>query len=592
MTLNLSTQEIVDGANRALPPEWLQEQVEQILDQAFGYFTGGRDGFKITIEAKDRATELAEVIKDLFIKSDTYTVFLDEVVTPEVDKALEDQGVLPFGVDLTAGRLISSVQVVAPEDWVKDQVVMVIDEVTPYFVADREGFEIRIELADRVNTALVEIKVLLRESNAYDLLYDEVITPAVFEAVGPSLDLPYGIAITNDELIEAMRAVAPPDWVQEQAERVIDEAGPYLTGTTDRLQVTVSLEENKADALEVVDRLARNRLEALVDSLPQCSSLADLAGFSVDSLELPPCIPAGIDPLGLIDQFDLDITGPLVDAMDTVVPDSVTFTDADLRQALVAAGSEKNVELIDTIRDVVGEGYVYTDQDLRQDLVDNVGGDPIRALDSVRDALGNGWTYTDLDMRQDIREQLSPGDAEDALDAIDEGRKWLGRVDTYQLLFLPVGAVLLAGIGFLGGRRWSSRLAWAMIILAMVSAITFAASAPVYSSLGSPELDDLRIDAIEDLSGTELLATDKAVSILIAAVDDILSGISQLSLIIMITALVIFFLAVFWRTRLLAPVRQVVSIGRRETPPTPPPPEPPLQGTEGGAPAENASPNS
>ena len=137
MTLNLSTQEIVDGANRALPPEWLQEQVEQILDQAFGYFTGGRDGFTITIEAKDRATELAEVIKDLFIKSDTYTVFFDEVVTPEVDKALEDQGVLPFGVDLTAGRLISSVQVEAPEDWVKDQVVMVIDEVTPYFVGDR-----------------------------------------------------------------------------------------------------------------------------------------------------------------------------------------------------------------------------------------------------------------------------------------------------------------------------------------------------------------------------------------------------------------------------------------------------------------------
>ena len=84
----------------------------------------------------------------------------------------------------------------------------------------------------------------------------------------------------------------------------------------------------------------------------------------------------------------------------------------------------------------------------------------------------------------------------------------------------------------------------------------------------------------------------KAVSILIAVVDDIVSGISQLSLIIMIAALVIFFLALFWRTRLLAPVRQITHIGRGGTPPTPPPPEAPLQGTEGGTPAENASPNS
>ncbi|MEE9247965.1 MAG: hypothetical protein V3U79_04625, partial [Dehalococcoidia bacterium] len=82
--LNLSTQKLVDSANRAIPPEWLQEQVEQILDQVFGYFTGGRDNFQITIEAKDRATELVEVTKDLFIESDTYNVFLDEVVTPEV----------------------------------------------------------------------------------------------------------------------------------------------------------------------------------------------------------------------------------------------------------------------------------------------------------------------------------------------------------------------------------------------------------------------------------------------------------------------------------------------------------------------------
>ncbi|MEE9247834.1 MAG: hypothetical protein V3U79_03960, partial [Dehalococcoidia bacterium] len=550
------------------------------------------DNFQITIEAKDRATELVEVTKDLFIESDTYNVFLDEVVTPEVEKAL-DQGDLPFRVDLTADRLISSVKTVAPEDWVKDQVVMVIDEVTPYFVGDRESFEIRIELADRVNIALAEIKVLLRETDAYDLLYDEVITPTVLEAVGPSLDLPFGIAITTDELIEAMRAVAPPDWVQEQAERVIDEAGPYLTGTEDQIVVTVSLEENKADALEVVDRLARRRLEALVDSLPQCSSLQDLLGFSVDSLEIPPCIPAGVDLLGFIDQFDLDITGPLADAMDTVVPDSVTFTDTDLRQALVAAGSEKNVDLIDTVRDVVGEGYVYTQQDLRQDLVANIGGDPLRALDNVRDALGSGWTYTDQDMRQDIRDLLEdPAEADDALDNLDTGRKWLGRAGTYQLLFLPVGVVLLAGIGFLGGRRWSSRLAWAMIILAIASALTLAASGPVYSSFGAPELDDLTIEATKDLSGTELLAIDKINSILIAAADDILSGISRLSLIIMIPALVLFFPAAFWHARILAPVRQRAHIRRRETPLAPPPPEAPLQEPGGSTPTENASPDS
>ncbi len=555
-SVDLSTQEIVAAVNTAIPPEWLQEQVEQALDQVGKYATGQRDDFQFTLMAGERVTELVAETRDLLIKADAYDLLLDEVVEPKVEEALENEGVLPFRISLSSTRVVDAVKVVVPQDWVEAQVVAAIDEVTPYAVGDRDSFQIRVPVAGRVDAALAEAKELLREADAYDLLYDEVIAPKVTEALGEMVQLPYGIQVSDDEVISAMREVAPPDWVQQQVEIVIDEAGPYLIGTDDHMQITISLVENKKDAVEVIKRLANERLMALVGLLPQCTPEQLL--LVADGL--PPCIPPGLDILGALEAFGLDVTEPLAQAIDARVPDSFTFTDEDLRQALVDAGSERNVDLLDQVRDVVSQGWVYTDINLRQDLLDNIGDDAIRVLDDVRDALRDGWTYTDVDYRQD----LTDAEETDILDDIDTGRDILQPVRTFQWAPYLLALIILVGIGFLGGRRWHSRIAWAAGVVFISSLLIFITTGPVWSAVGSDWLKDERAEVLEDLEGTAFLAAEKGLTMGIAAADDFFSGLSVPTLTTFIIALLIMILALMWPTRigLLARTRlKLVRVG-------------------------------
>ena len=50
-TSGLSTEDIVSSANRALPPEWVQDLVDQSFDQVGHYLTGERDEFEVTVTA-------------------------------------------------------------------------------------------------------------------------------------------------------------------------------------------------------------------------------------------------------------------------------------------------------------------------------------------------------------------------------------------------------------------------------------------------------------------------------------------------------------------------------------------------------------
>ena len=264
VTSGLSTEEIVSSVNRAIPPAWVQAQVEQVLNQAGRYITGESDGFLITIQAGDQVTAVVSEAKTLARKADAYNIVFEEIVAPAVQDATSED--LPLGLDISDERLVDSVRKVASPDWMRAQVEAAIDEVTPYIIGEEDSFAIRVELADRVDMALEETKALLRESNAYDLLYDEVIEPAITDNIGEAVDLPFGISVTPQEVVDALRRVAPPEWVQEQAEAVIDEAGPYLVGREDSLRVSISIADNKREARNEILGIIADKLGSAADN--------------------------------------------------------------------------------------------------------------------------------------------------------------------------------------------------------------------------------------------------------------------------------------------------------------------------------------
>lgn len=548
VNLGLSTEDVVTSLNTAIPPAWLQDLVEQVFDELGRYVTGERDEFAVSVQAGEQAVKMVSEVKRLLGKADAYNLLYEEFVTPAVDDVLYEN--LPLGLHITNEQLVRSVRNVAPPECIQTQVEAALDEVTPYLMGERDSFEIRVQLADTIDRALQEVKLLLRETDAYELLYDDVIRPVVAANLGETVELPLGIALTNEEVLSSLRKVAPPEWVQEQTEMVIDNAGPYLAGQADSFAIPLSLAANKGMARDVIAEIASSKLQQAAAGLPECT--ASQAGqISLGGLlALPACLPQGLSADELANQVGAAIGGAVDSFILAAIPDDVIFTNSFLRESLIQAGAGENIELLDRFRQLVRDGWTYTDRDLRRGISEAWGDEGLQGLDDLRAFLANGWTYTHKDLREDLAQA---GDA-NTLKDFDRARNIFSRARTLRLLvYLPVILVLVA-IGFLGGTRWPNRVAWAAGSLALTAGIIFLVSGPVYNAVGKPRIERAAETAISevhlngDFQETQRLATDKIDEIVRSAVNGFASGIALKSSFLFVIGLIALVVSLNWHT--------------------------------------------
>jgi hypothetical protein len=555
VTSGLTTEDLVSSLNRALPPEWVQDLVEQVLDEPAKYITGDRDDFLFTLKVGDRVVQVVEEAKTLMRRADAYGLLFEQLEV-EIEKALETE--LPFGIDVTSERLVESIRRVVSREWVEENVETVLDAVTPYAIGDTDSFEIRIELADRVDIALEEVKLLLREADAYELLYDEVVDPIVSENIGAVAALPFGVEVSSDEVLAALRQVAPVEWVQEQAEGIIDAVGRYATKRSNNLEIIVDIRDNKAEARRVLVEAARDKFEQIIGALPDCTAAQTTRMLTSGLQGIPECLPGGEAARKLVrDAFDA-LSEEIESAVDTLVlaqvPDRITFTSADLEAALQNVGAADNFELLEDTRDIIGDGLTYTDIDLKADLIKLDGPEAVDLLEEIRSFLADGWTYTEQDLREEIdftaTSELGLGGY--STPSLDSGRKWLSRARTFRLLvYVPVALVLLF-IGVLGGRTWRGRLGWAAGYLAVTAAIILSVFGPVYGALVDNGIDELHtraladIDITHDFQQTQQLAIDKGFELFEAIANTFASGVANKSALILALSLIAMGTAIFW----------------------------------------------
>ena len=554
VTSGLTTDDLVSALNRALPPEWIQSVVEQVLDEPGEYFTGERDDFSVTIQAGERVVTVVEEFKALTRKADAYNLLFEQVVIPTIEDAMETE--LPFGINVTAERAVEALRRVVPPVWVQANVESALNAVTPYIVGDTDTFEVRLELSDRVDIALEEIKSILRESDAYDLVYDEVVDPIIRDNLGPNVALPFGISISRTEITEIMREVAPADWVQAQAELIVDAAGRYITQESDTLDIKIDLRDNKADARIVLVEIARQKFEAIVDGLPPCSNDQLRSLVTGGLTALPECMPAGDTVVGdrlrrvVFETVDA-LEEQVEEAVDMIVlsqiPDTLIYTERDLKSELISSGASENNELLDDIRRIIKDGWSYTDADLRADILEFDNQDSVDLLDDIRSFLADGWVFTD----QDLREELSDANP-DAVSYIDDGRMWFKRARDWRfLVYLPV-IILMVIIAFLGGRNWASRVAWAAGYLVISAAAIWVLFGPVYSVFSGDGIDELRIEALDGISltddfvNTQTLLINKAIDTGVFIVDGFAGGVASKAIIVLVIGLAILAAAILW----------------------------------------------
>ena len=551
VTLGVPTEDIVSSLNKAVPPEWVQFVTEHLADQIGRYVTGERDDFQIDIEVRDQVATFLSEVRFLLREYEAYDYIyeraFDEVVVPKVEDILERK--LSVELNITADQVVNSVRTTVPREWIVAQVENALDDMTPYALGEREDFEVRITLDDRARIALDEFKKLLRQADVYDTLYDDLIEPEVRKGLGETIVLPFGIVITSEEIASALRQVAPPQWVQAQVETVLDDATPYLIGESNSFATSLSLASTKLSARRVMEEEAIRKLNESLKGLPTCDKgrLPNLE-LSGNIFTLPDCLPPEVPIQEIANVMGAAIAEAMGPAVLKNIPNTVTLTHFELRGALVQLGFQDNIGLLDEIRETLANGLTYDETDFRKLLSDTWDNEAVQRQDDIRTFINNGWTYTHEDLRQYIAETSGEG----AVDSLDRVRNTFGVFRVLRwLVFLPIIAILVA-IGFLGGRNWSSRVAWAAGAVVIASAIVLIVFGFVVGGVTGPLLDDAETEALsgikpgDQFTGTQSLVLGKAFEMAGSVVGGFTYGIAIKGLIVLIIGLIALGAALTW----------------------------------------------
>ena len=573
---------MIASARDIFPPEWLQANVELVVSEVLPYVGGRTDDFAFAIPVKERLLGSTDAIRVLARSSGVYEITASQAFEDKADEALEEFGQLPLGVTLQGEDLAWTAQQIAPPDWLEGQLEGALDEVLAYMTYESDDLSITIPLADRLRGAEPAVKGLLERAEAYDSMANEVARETVEKNIDRVTLLPIGVPIESQEVVDAVRLAVPLEWIQEHVEASLDEFVAYAAGDVDAFAITAPLAERTEIALQELTNLADRKLAEAFAAYPACSvtQAVDIAA-SLQQGTLPSCqIPAfgleevtsalgmppdagmtweglesaagfslailrdGIAVSAVAEAFNTDVEGLIRDSIGQELPDVYTFTDADLK----AFFTPDTAEAFDSFRETVAGGVVIDENFLRREL----SGEEFRQLQDFREALRDGISYSSAELREDLAGEDTP-----ALDSLDAARSALNTFDNFKFVAYVVWGILLAGVGFLGGRRWWTRLAWAALPLAIAGLLLFITAGFLYGSLAEPVLDQSLVQLKEGQApaGFEVILLDKVFDVGKTAAQGFFTGIKPQALIIAFTGFVLFIAAVLWGA-VLGPRRQ------------------------------------
>ena len=529
---------VIAVAKTALPPDWLEQQVEAAIIQAVPYVLGDTDSFTITVPLKQPIEGLGKGIKDLAADPEIYALAMDQTIAPEIAKQV-DKLQLPVGIHIAGKDAADALKLVVAQQWVASTVATVVDQVAPYATGQSDHFTIVVPIADRIRAAGPATKQLLAKSGAYQQVVDQVANTLLQQNLSAPIALPLGVTVTRADVEPVLRQALSPDYVQQQGEAFVDALVGYLAGDSPTLRLSVALQQPKAKALTAVDDLVAQKLEQAWNKLPGCTvqQTADLLKQGTLT-SLPPCRPAGVTFQWLKDMFGGLVHQQVQQFVGSSIPNEFVYTDADLRR-LLGSGSDVQ-KTLDNIRGWSKTGYTFTDADLR-DLVSNDGknADALKSYDDAVGYAGKGFTFTQADLLKQMDAQ--------SRDNLDDTRSTLKTARSLRWLVYLIPVLLLAGIAFLGGRSWPGRLAWGASVLAVAALLAFVAFGVLYQAVAWPMIDREIANSMNAVTALERILQAKALEMARSMSDALVGGLATRALVFLVIAVLGVAAAVFWR---------------------------------------------
>ena len=213
--LGLPTTDLVQSVNGVFPPDWVQEQLEGVIDQVVGYVNGDRDELDIRIAIHERVPAASDELKALLGSSRVHALVLEHYAAAEVDEAFEE-GAAPLGAQLDREEVVAAIDGSVPEEWFSKHANAAIDEVAAYMSSRQDTLEIHVPLYERADAAVEELNALYAGASLDSGQLAELIASELEAGLPAVVDFPFGVSLTAVEVADAVERAPSPDPLSEE----------------------------------------------------------------------------------------------------------------------------------------------------------------------------------------------------------------------------------------------------------------------------------------------------------------------------------------------------------------------------------------
>jgi len=548
-TLDMSDKQIVDSLNRIVTPTWLQETVESQVNDVGNYLTNNVDEFTIDISIRDQTKQASEELKSLIRNSNLHDFIMDSQIKPLTANTVQEEW--PLGIKVSEERLLIAIKAVATKQWVSKQADNALDEIIPYLVGEEDNFSFLVLFDDRIKIASSEFKSILSETDYYNLVYSELVSPVIKSAIGEITVLPHEVELSESEINDILKTVAPPEWVEEQAEYAIDELVEYLVGDKETLNFSIDISENKELAVDSLVAMAIEKFDEKLELLPDCSEQDLMTLLTSSNLNTLTCYPSESGMRSrikdLTDQYRTDILNSIRPRIIDSIPDEIELNENILEKQSIAGGAVS--ETLIEIRELIVDGWEFTDEDLETMLI-NLGGEKSwEQFQQIRNIISNGINYSNYDLEEDLIESGN----DQSIETIGLSRKYLGIAQNLKFFVYAPSILLAIIIGLIGANTWSARLTWSSSAVIIASFVVWLVWGPIFNSVALPIIEteltsvgQTSLENIDQYNRTSSLVIEKIQEILVMTTNSLTDGIAISGLSTMFISFIVLGITIIW----------------------------------------------
>ncbi len=488
--------EAADVVQTVLTEDWFAAQSIRIAASLVPYMSAETEGVALTLPVADRLHAAGDALNDRLRTSPLTHVAYDRMMEAVATEVAERQRRLPFGVTAEYDTWLRAGRLIAPRQWVSDNVIDQLGHILDYLTGRVTTLTLSVPVHERKEAISAAIRLVVDESNVVEFMADRVVRPRLHKKMHDRVLIQSaGIKLTADELAKALDGLLHSEWVHDRQKDITGVVADYLTGGRDTLDLEVPLDGLKKTASIKLTATVVNKVTDYLKTRPKCTA-AQTKQLLARELDPLTCRATGLAAAAVTAAMVAYVQTRVSTAIDAKVPSRFVYTEDAVRKR-VGKGTWR---LVQRARRWMTRGVVIHEARLRHLLH----GEREDLLDEVLAITRSGFHYT----QEDLTAHLEAADNTAVAARLNTVRTGLKRARSIRVfLGLAVVALVLLLI-MLSAADLRERLLIPLVGLALGAALV---QAGVF--LGGSMLED----ALGGLAGQ---ARDQAAGTAVAALFD------------------------------------------------------------------------